>query len=132
MIFHIVTLFPKVVEPYLNESILRRARRKRLVKIKIYDLRKFAKGRHKQVDDKAYGGGPGMVIKPEPVFRACRKIPDFNKAGTRRLMLAASVLMLVVTPVLYDLLARFTKPRGAFERLINRELSKPATQAANG
>ncbi|MGR3315974.1 efflux RND transporter permease subunit [Roseovarius indicus] len=47
-------------------------------------------------------------------------------------LLLASVLMLVVTPVLYDLLARFTKPRGAFERLINRELAKPATQAANG
>ncbi|MEQ8291591.1 MAG: efflux RND transporter permease subunit [Roseovarius sp.] len=47
-------------------------------------------------------------------------------------LLLASVLMLVVTPVLYDLLARFTKPRGAFERLINRELSRPATQAANG
>jgi tRNA (guanine37-N1)-methyltransferase len=66
----IVTGFPKLVEGPLNESIIRRAREKGLVEIVIHDLRDYATDRHRTIDDTPYGGGAGMVLKPEPVF-AC-------------------------------------------------------------
>jgi len=74
MTFHILTIFPKIFDSYLNESILKKAQEKKLIKIKIYNLRDFAGGKHKQVDDKPYGGGPGMVLKVEPIYKAISKL----------------------------------------------------------
>ncbi|MBI4114363.1 MAG: tRNA (guanosine(37)-N1)-methyltransferase TrmD [Candidatus Niyogibacteria bacterium] len=68
--FDIITIFPKAFDSYFNESILKRAQQKKLINIRIHDLRKFTKGKHKKVDDKVYGGGPGMVIKIKPLARA--------------------------------------------------------------
>ncbi len=79
MTFHFITLFPEAVEPYLHASILGRAEKKKLLKFKLVHLRKFGKGRHRQVDDRAYGGGPGMVLQVEPIARAVRNI----EAGIR-------------------------------------------------
>ncbi len=70
MTFHIITLFPETIEPYLKSSIVGRARTKKLVKVKYYDLRRFASSKHKKVDDRPYGGGPGMVIQVELVIKA--------------------------------------------------------------
>lgn len=69
MKFDIITLFPEVVEPYFNASILGRARKSGLIKIKLHNLRHFLKGKER-ADDRPYGGGPGMVIRAEPVIRA--------------------------------------------------------------
>ncbi len=66
----VLTLFPDILEAYLNESILKRAREKQLLDVKLHNIRDFALGPHRQVDDTPYGGGAGMVFKPEPVFRA--------------------------------------------------------------
>ena len=92
MTFHILTIFPKIFDSYLNESILRRAQEKKLIKIKIYNLRDFAKGKHKQVDDKPYGGGPGMVLKVEPIYKAISKlklqIAKLKKKKTKTLLLS--------------------------------------------
>jgi tRNA (guanine37-N1)-methyltransferase len=66
----IVTLFPRMVDAPLGESILARARARQLVDIRVHDLRTFTEDRHRVVDDVPYGGGPGMVLKPEPLFRA--------------------------------------------------------------
>lgn len=66
----IVTAFPKIVHGPLSDSILKRAREKELVDIEVIDLRDFSMNKHKQVDDYPFGGGPGMVLKPEPFFRA--------------------------------------------------------------
>jgi tRNA (guanine37-N1)-methyltransferase len=66
----IVTGFPRLVEGPLNESIIRRAREKGLADIVVHDLREYAADRHRTIDDTPYGGGAGMVLKPEPVF-AC-------------------------------------------------------------
>ena len=71
MTFHIVTLFPEVFEDYLKESIIGKAVKKGHIKVKFYDIRKFSKDKkHHKVDDKAYGGGPGMVLEVEPILKA--------------------------------------------------------------
>ncbi len=66
----IITAFPKIVESPLNESIIKVGRRKERVDINIHDLRAFTGDKHRTVDDYPYGGGPGMVLKIEPVIKA--------------------------------------------------------------
>jgi tRNA (guanine37-N1)-methyltransferase len=66
----VVTGFPKLLEGPLNESILRRAQDKGLAAIVVHDLREYSTDRHKTIDDSPFGGGAGMILKPEPVF-AC-------------------------------------------------------------
>jgi tRNA (guanine37-N1)-methyltransferase len=66
----IVTLFPGMVEPALAESMLGRARARGLVDIRVVNLRDYAEGRHRVTDDYQFGGGGGMVLKPEPLFAA--------------------------------------------------------------
>ena len=68
--FHIITLFPESIEPYLTSSILGRAIEKKLIKISYYDPKKYAVGKHKRVDQRPYGGGPGMVLEPTAVLKA--------------------------------------------------------------
>jgi tRNA (guanine37-N1)-methyltransferase len=75
----ILSLFPEVFEPYINSSIMGRAQEKGLLELKLYNLRKFSTGKHLQVDDAPYGGGPGMVLKPEPIFRAVAEISKGRK-----------------------------------------------------
>jgi len=65
----VLTLFPEILTAYLNESIIKRACEKNLLDIKLYNIRDFASGPHRKVDDSPYGGGAGMVFKPEPIFR---------------------------------------------------------------
>jgi len=77
MRFDIITIFPKIFDSYFNESILKRAQKKKLVKIVAHDLRKWTTDRHKTVDDNPYGGGPGMVLKVEPLYRAVLEISNF-------------------------------------------------------
>ncbi|OGG58995.1 tRNA (guanosine(37)-N1)-methyltransferase TrmD [Candidatus Kaiserbacteria bacterium RIFCSPHIGHO2_02_FULL_49_16] len=71
--FHIITLFPESIEPYIKSSILGRAVEDKLIKISFYDPKKFAVGKHKRVDQRPYGGGPGMVLDPEAMLRATQK-----------------------------------------------------------
>jgi len=70
MQFDIITIFSEVFDTYFNTSILKRAQRKKLIKIKIHNLRRWACDKHKTVDDTPYGGGPGMILKVEPLWRA--------------------------------------------------------------
>ena len=71
--FHIITLFPESIEAYLSASILGRAREKKLIKISYYDPKKFAIGKHRRVDQRPYGGGPGMILEPTAVLKAADK-----------------------------------------------------------
>ena len=64
----LLTLFPEALQPYLDASILGIARSKGLVRVDLIDFRDFARDRHRTVDDRPFGGGPGMVLKPEPIF----------------------------------------------------------------
>ena len=66
----ILTLFPRIFEGPLDESILKRARERELVQVRIHNLRDYTQDKHHVVDDKPYGGGPGMLMKPEPIFEA--------------------------------------------------------------
>jgi tRNA (guanine37-N1)-methyltransferase len=66
--FDVVSAVPKILSSPLNESIIKRARDKKLVEIYVHDLRNYAVGRYRQIDDRPYGGGAGMVLKPEPMF----------------------------------------------------------------
>lgn len=66
----ILTIFPGVFEQIFNESMLKRAREKNLITIKVYNLRDWTTDKHKTTDDKPFGGGPGMIMKPEPIFKA--------------------------------------------------------------
>lgn len=68
--FEVFTLFPEVFEPYLQTSILQRARQSGLVEVGLHNIREWATDRHHVTDDEPYGGGGGMVMKPEPVFAA--------------------------------------------------------------
>ncbi|MFH1776011.1 MAG: tRNA (guanosine(37)-N1)-methyltransferase TrmD [Candidatus Omnitrophota bacterium] len=70
MIIDILTLFPGMFNPVLQESILKRAQEKKKVKINIHNLRRWTTDKRKTVDDRPFGGGPGMVLKPEPIFEA--------------------------------------------------------------
>ena len=70
MIFHVLTLFPELFDAFLKESIVGRAVAKRRLEVHLVNFRDFAEGKHKVVDDRPFGGGPGMVLKPEPVFAA--------------------------------------------------------------
>ena len=74
----ILTLFPDMVEAVLDASILKRARAKGLLDVRVVNLRDYAEGRHKVADDYPYGGGAGMVLKPEPVFHA---VDDIRAQG---------------------------------------------------
>lgn len=64
----VISGFPKLLAGPLNESMIRRAKKKGLVQIRVHDLRKHAHDRHKTIDDTPYGGGAGMILKPEPIF----------------------------------------------------------------
>lgn len=70
----ILTLFPGMFSGPFDESIIRRAADAGLVEVHVHDIREWAKGRHKVADDYPYGGGPGMVMKPEPVFEATEAV----------------------------------------------------------
>jgi tRNA (guanine37-N1)-methyltransferase len=74
MIADIVTIFPAMVEAALAEGVVGRARERGLVDVRARDLRAFTDDRHRVVDDESYGGGPGMVMKPEPLFRAVESL----------------------------------------------------------
>jgi tRNA (guanine37-N1)-methyltransferase len=73
----IITGFPGILEAPLNESIIKIGRKKKIAEINLYDLREYTDDRHRTIDDYPYGGGPGMVLKVEPIVRALRDI--FNE-----------------------------------------------------
>lgn len=81
----IITLFPAMFSGYLGESIIQRARQKKLVRIEVADLRDYTRDRHRVVDDRPYGGGAGMVLKPEPLFAA---VEDLRDGGARVILLS--------------------------------------------
>ena len=77
----VVTGFPEVLRAPLNESILKQAQRRIDLQIYLQDLREFTTDKHRTIDDTPYGGGPGMILKPEPLFNALEKI--FQETGDR-------------------------------------------------
>lgn len=72
--FTIITLFPEALQPYLDSSMLYKAQDRGIIKVEYVNLRDFGLGPHKSVDDTPYGGGDGMLLRPEPVFAAIESI----------------------------------------------------------
>lgn len=78
--FDIITIFPRAFDQIFSQSILKRAQEKKKIKIMIHDLRDHSRDKHRKVDDRPFGGGPGMVMMPDPFFRAVAKIKKKRKA----------------------------------------------------
>lgn len=74
MKFNVVTIFPDLISHYSDETILGRAQKNKLIEVNPVNLRDFTEDKHKTVDDTPYGGGPGMVMKPEPIFKALKSL----------------------------------------------------------
>jgi tRNA (guanine37-N1)-methyltransferase len=83
--FDILTLFPALFEPFTAEGLLGKAIKGGLVEINVVDFRRYGLGRHHQVDDVPYGGGAGMVLRPEPLFAAVRERKALHEAEGRRI-----------------------------------------------
>src|SRR5919204_5534245 len=74
MRFDVLTLFPEIFQGYLGQSLLKLATDRGLVEIHLWNIRDWAKGKHRSVDDRPFGGGPGMVIAPGPVYDAVEAV----------------------------------------------------------
>ena len=86
----VLTLFPALFDGFLGESILKRAIEKGLVEVKLWNLRDWAEGRHKQVDDRPFGGGPGMVLMAPPVVSAVEAVRSMVGPAGRLIALTPS------------------------------------------
>jgi len=80
MRFDILTIFPKIFDSYFSETIIKRALKKKLIQINMHNIRDFTTDKHHTVDDRPYGGGPGMIFKLEPIFQALKKINRRKKS----------------------------------------------------
>ncbi|HAH20025.1 MAG: tRNA (guanosine(37)-N1)-methyltransferase TrmD [Omnitrophica WOR_2 bacterium GWF2_43_52] len=90
MLIDIITIFPEVFKPYIDASILGIAQKKEKLHIRVHDLRDYTLDKHKKVDDRPFGGGPGMVMMAEPVFRAVEQIrgaKDEGRKATKTILL---------------------------------------------
>jgi len=83
MIFDIITIFPEILDSYLNEGMIKRAQGKKIIKIKKINLRDYTNDKHRSVDDSPYGGGAGMVMKVEPIFKALKALKKNKKQRTK-------------------------------------------------
>ena len=91
----VLTLFPKMFRGALDESILKRAQQRGLTQITIHNLRDWTHDRHRTADDRPFGGGPGMVLKPAPIFEAVESLRKKNP-GSSYLRRRATVLTIVL------------------------------------
>ena len=80
--FDVITLFPKAFELINNLGVITKALDKKLIDLNLHDLREYGQGSYRQVDDKPYGGGSGMVLKPEPIYKAHDAINKLPKSKT--------------------------------------------------
>jgi len=83
MTFRVITIFPKIFRSYFEYGVLRRALKQKLAKIKVYDLRKYTTDKRRTVDDTTYGGGAGMVLKIEPIYKCLETIKSQIKKGAK-------------------------------------------------
>ncbi len=105
--FDIITIFPKSFAPIVHESILKRAQEKKKVKINIHDLRDYSDAKHRKVDDRPFGGGPGMVMTPQPIFDAVKKIKQKLKSR-----------VIVMSPSGKPLTQKLAKKLTAYKQLV--------------
>lgn len=88
MKFDILTIFPQSLDSYFNSSILDKAQQKKVISINTHDIREQSTDKHHKVDDTPYGGGPGMVIQIEPVYKTLKKIYKRKNKSTRVILMS--------------------------------------------
>jgi tRNA (guanine37-N1)-methyltransferase len=139
MHFDLITIFPEFFTGPLDHGIVRRAKEAGIVQIHVQDLREFAKDRHRTVDDRPFGGGEGMVLKPEPLFEAVEKLLEHSvgdaesrvapAAGTAVLLMsAAGRLFTQETARRYAKLERIIVICGRYEGVDERVAEHLATE----
>jgi tRNA (guanine37-N1)-methyltransferase len=84
----VLTLFPEMFSGYLGQSLLKRAIEVGIVEVNVHNIRDWAQGKHKQVDDRPFGGGPGMVLRPEPVVESVEAVQGLAEEPGRLLLLS--------------------------------------------
>ncbi len=97
MQFEVFTLLPEIFPPYLESSILNRARQKGLIDVRVHNIRDYTHDKHHTTDDTPYGGGGGMVMKPEPVFEAIETVLGLNPLQTQP-ETASNIPIILLTP----------------------------------
>ncbi|HMU96170.1 MAG TPA: tRNA (guanosine(37)-N1)-methyltransferase TrmD [Elusimicrobiota bacterium] len=102
----VLTLFPRMFEGVFGESLLAKARTKGLADLRVHDIRAFADNKHRTVDDRPYGGGPGMVIQAEPVHRALKSVGAAGKGRNKPFVIYLSPQGRPFTQALADRLAK--------------------------
>ena len=85
--FDIITIFPKIFDSYLQESLIKKAQEKKKIVVKIHNLRDFTKDKRKTVDERPFGGGLGMVMKVEPIYRAVSSLKSKSKKQKSKIIL---------------------------------------------
>ncbi len=90
MKFDIITIFPDIFNSYFNESIIKRAQKKKLIKINIHNLRDYTFDKHKSVDNRPYGGGFGMVLMVKPIYKAVGDIKKKSKVKKSKVILLSA------------------------------------------
>lgn len=96
--FDFITIFPEIIKPYFEESLFENARKNRLLKVRVHDLRNCADGRHHKVDDRPYGGGFGMVMKVQPWHRAISRATKLKLAGEKLKPTSKGTEIILLTP----------------------------------
>ena len=94
MQFEVFTLLPEVFPPYLESSILQRARQRGLIEVRVHNIRDYTHDKHHTTDDTPYGGGGGMVMKPEPVFEAVESVLGISSVQAQ----PAAIPIILLTP----------------------------------
>ena len=89
MKFSIITIFPDLVKNFLNFGLLEKAVQSGRLEVEVHDLRAFSRSKHRKVDDRPFSGGPGMVLMPDPLFRAVEHIQARHPAGGRVILFSA-------------------------------------------
>ena len=103
MRFDILTLFPEMFPGYLGQSLLKLAIENKLVDVRLHNLRDWAKGKHKQLDDRPYGGGPGMVLMAEPVVDAVEAVQAADEQGPGKLVMLTPQGRRLTQPIVEEL-----------------------------
>ncbi len=85
--FEIITIFPNIFKGFLEESLIARGQKKKIIKINLHNLRNWTNDKHKTVDDRPFGGGPGMVLKVEPILKTVKSLKTKDKKKKKRVIL---------------------------------------------
>jgi tRNA (guanine37-N1)-methyltransferase len=96
--FDVITIFPEMFSSYLKESLISRAQERKFIKVNLHNLRKWTNDNHKTVDDRPFGGGLGMVLKVEPIYKAVKELTKDKKAAASAKASASRRKVILFTP----------------------------------